>query len=222
MDKKKKLLSLKEKDIQSKATNKMFDEIPNIGIKGAIHNIEEANECYYIIEYNADGTLDPIKKPVPKNKGKNLPFITDIYYKNLKKYLEINNDKYLKYKNIPRQHKLSKMKLKVYTIITFVATSCSLPVLFFVSDIGAVFSAISLLSLYKVYDLKKTQDNQEKFIKRYDVYQRMLIEYNLKNEQPKKKYETKYTKIATKEEPVQEKTRPKTLSLTKEEKREAA
>ena len=200
--------------------NTLFPEIPFYGIKGSIHKIEEAEESYYKILYSDNGKIDPIKKPVPKNKGKNLASIIEDYHNDLKTYLEINNDKYLEYRNISPKKKINDKNLRIALIASSAATIISIPILF-MSDIGAIIGAVSALSLYKVYDIKRTQESKEQFIKQYDIYQKSLVSY-IEKQSDTKKVATTYTKIAAKEDPSLDKNKPKILILTKEEKQEAA
>ena len=216
------------KTINNVQTKTLVPKMPFFGIKGTICTIEEAPECYYKVLYGANGKIDPKKKPVPKKKGKNLCLVFDDYYKDLKKYLDLNNNKYLEVKNTHSKKYLSKKKLQICIAIATLISLISVPAILLTTYIGAILEAISLVILYKLYNTKekmKLQAKNQNFIKQYDNYQRLLIQYieskqkGLKNNNIQA---TAYTKIATKEEPVRENERSKILVLAKEEKREAA
>lgn len=209
----KKIISL-SCDKKNKEIISLFPEIPFYGIKGSIHKIEEAKECYYKVLYSDTGAIDPIKKPVPKNKGKNLSSLIDDYHHDLKKYLELNNNKYLDYKSSSKA-KLSKRQMKACFFLSSLAVVTSIPVLFLISDLGAILGGVSVFALYKVYDLKTKQDKKEEFMKQYNTYQKALVNYNQMKSDKKKVKETTYTKISSKDV-KNEMTRPKVLTLSKE------
>ena len=214
--------------VENSSVKTLVPKIPFYGIKGTICTIEETPESYYKVLYSDNGKIDPVKKPVPKKKGKNLFSITDDYYQDLKKYLDLNNSKYLEIKNSRPQKYLSKQKLQICLGIVTLASLVSLPVLFLTAYVGAILEAISLVLLYKLYDTKekvKVQEEKQRFIKEYDIYQRTLVEYMERYQNRAKNNTvqgTTYTKIATKEEPIRENERSKVLTLVKDESREAA
>ena len=212
------------KDLKSKKSNSennenivLYPKIPFYGIKGSIHTIEETENAYLKVVYNHDGTIDPLKKPIPKKKSKNLNLIESDYYKDLKTYLEFNHDKYLEYKNNLVKPKLTKQQVKIGIIITGTMTIISFPILITTSYIGALLEAISILALYKTIDLKKQHETvaqQKKFLSEYKEYQKELKTYNQSNS--KKSYQTVYTEIATKNA-TKAQDYPKIKILSKEE-----
>lgn len=213
------LLDLKRKKSNLEDNNNivLYPKIPFYGIKGSIHSIEDAENVYLKVVYNHDGTIDPLKRPIPKKKNKNLCLVEDDYYKDLKTYLEFNHDKYLDYKNNIKQPKLSKKQTKAAIMATTTLSIISFPILLYTSYVGAILEAISLLSLYKTIDIKKQHEILEKkkqFLEEYKQYQKELITYNQNNS--KKAYKTIYTEIATKNA-TKEKDYPKIKLLTKEE-----
>lgn len=209
------------KSVKSNSENNenivLYPEIPFYGIKGSIHTIEETENAYLKVVYNHDGTIDPLKKPIPKKKSKNLNLIENDYYKDLKTYLEFNHNKYLEYKSNLVKPKLTKQQVKIGIIIAGTMTIISFPILITTSYIGALLEAISILALYKTIDLKKQHETvaqQKKFLSEYKEYQKELITYNQSNS--KKSYQTVYTEIATKNA-TKDKDYPKIKILSKEE-----
>lgn len=178
----------------------LFSEIPFYGIGGTIYRFEEADDSYYKVIYNQDGTINPQKLPISKKKGKNYRLLENDYYKEIEKYLKNLNDKYLEYTNNSYKANLTNKQFYILAIATFLASIVSIPFLLTTAWIGLVFATISVLSLYIVCDVHKkdVQNIKERssFITQYKELERALTNYNLGSTNSKgKNTETTYTKI---------------------------
>lgn len=201
----------------------LYPELPFYGKKGTLCRIEETEKSYYTVLYNQDGTLDPIKKPTPKRKGKTLPIITKEYYDELKKYLDFTNNQYMNYRNTRLHKQINKKHTTIALIVSGTMMGVFLPAWFssvkILSYVGAIMEATSMLTFYITYDLKKeiTIDEKKKaFIEQYNFYQENLINYNQIKAEKQKISQTKYTEISRKKEPEQTKVKSKTKELKRE------
>ena len=159
----------------------LLRELPFYGIAGSICRVEEAPECYYKILYNQDGSINSCMIPVPKKKKKNLNLVINDYIEDIKKYLNIFNDKYIDYSNNGVKTILDNRKFYILFIITLLASISSIPFLFTTAWAGLVFSTISTLSLYIVLDLHKKDKEKvrecNELIKQYEELQKVLDDY---------------------------------------------
>lgn len=202
-------------------TKVLLPKIPFYGLAGTICQIEETTDSYYKVLYNADGNINENKIPVPKKKSKNKKYLLNDYYKDLKKYLEANEAKYLEYENTNPNPILTNTQFYILAIVTFLASVSSLPFLFSTTWIGLIFATISTFSLYVVCDIHKNDLNKQKkyitFINNYKEYQRDLVNYNINNKLTKSKTpKTTYTEIENMEK-SNEKLSTKLKQLKKEE-----
>ena len=178
----------------------LFKELPFYGISGTIYRLEEAEDVYYKVIYNQDGTINPQKLPISKKKGKNYHLLENDYYKELEKCLKIFNNKYLEYANNSYKANLTNKQFYILSIATFLASVASIPFLLTTTWIGLVFATISVLSLYIVCDVHKkdlqNRNERSSFITQYKELERALSNYNLGNTTSNEKNtETTYTKI---------------------------
>lgn len=227
--------------LKRKTTNQAIDslietvlpDIPFYGLKGTICRIEVLKDdydnrelCYYKVLYNQDGTISKDKVRVPKSKGKNLSSLINDYYNDLKKYLDLNNSKYLDYKENGLKEKNNKKTIQALIILSVIAIVIFIPILLSTTYIGAIIEAICLLLFYKANELHKKIIEDEKkseFIKQYDYYQKDLVKYqSLKNDKDNKLKKYNQTKISSKSNKLeQEFKKNKIKTLIKEELREA-
>lgn len=177
----------------------LLPELPFYGVSGTIYRIEEAPESYYKVLYNANGTINPQKIPVPKNKKRNFKPILDDYCKDLKNYLDKFQNQYLEYENDTIKQNLTNKQFYLLASIATISTIISIPILLTTAWTGLVLSTISALSLYILCDIHKkditTNKNRINFKKQYKSYQRDLANYRSSNPVYQKHYETTYTKI---------------------------
>lgn len=178
----------------------LLTEIPFCGLAGTISRIEETKDSYYKVLYNADGTINKTKLPVPKKKNKNKKNLFNDYYNDLEKYLDRNKAKYLEFKNTNIIPKLSKKQFLALATVTSLASLASLPLLLSTTFVGLMFGTISVFSLYVVCEVyKKDKDEiikRNNFVNDYDQYQRNFVDYKAKNESNKAVTpKTQYTEI---------------------------
>ena len=178
----------------------LFNELPFYGKGGTIYRLEEADDAYYKVIYNQDGTIKPQKLPISKKKGRNYRLLESEYYKEVEKYLKCLNDKYLEVENTSYKTTLSNKQFYALAIVTFLASVASIPFLLTTATIGLVFETISILALYIVCDIHKKDVKNIKehssFVKKYKELERDFANYNLGNTNSKEKTtETTYTKI---------------------------
>lgn len=214
-----------KKDNLSENNNKLlFPELPFYGIGGTIHHIEEAPEAYYKVLYNQDGTINSLKLPISKKKGKNYALIKKEYYQEVEKCLKVYETQYLEHENNKYKPTLTNNQFYLLAIVTFLAGIASIPFLLTTAWIGLIFTTVSVLALYIVCDLHKKDitntKNQSEFKKQYKELQRNLIDYK-SGTSTKKKVETSYTKIEEIDKSSL-KTLPNIKILTKEGIKEAA
>lgn len=212
--------SLFQKTSYNNDDNKLLlSELPFYGIGGTIYRIEEAEESYYKILYNQDGSINPNKIPVPKKKSKNLQFLLKDYFMDLSNYLSKFENQYLDYENNTVKETLTNKQFILLVIITSLASIFSIPFLFTTTTIGLLFSTVSLLSLYIVCDIhKKDINNNNKrntFMKQYKDLERDLANYNSGKNIINEKKETIYSEIK-KVDKSYLKIFPKIKTLTKE------
>lgn len=212
---------------QDQIVKVLLPDIPSYGIKGSICRIEETEESYYKVLYQLDGTTEKI--PVPKKKQRNFSSIVDDYYKDLKKYLDLNHGKYHEYKENRLKQKMDKKFVQIGVLVSFGMALISLPILVSTTYIGAFLEAISILFLYLTCDLKREiVEDEEKhtFIKQYDSYQTRLVDHNvMKANQNNQSKRTVYTEISSKQHKISKEDargKKRTLIKEKEELREAA
>lgn len=159
----------------------LVPELPFYGIAGTICRIEEAPEAYYKVLYNQDGTINPLKIPVPKKKKRNLSLLLGDYINDVKKYLEVYQDKYIDYSDKKVKPILNKREFYILLVITILATMASIPFLFTTVVVGLFFSTVSTLSLYVVIDIHKKDrekdDNNKNFVAKYRVLEKLLSDY---------------------------------------------
>lgn len=195
----KKILFRKDDELNNNDNNLLLQELPFYGIGGSIYRIEEAEEAYYKVLYNQDGSINPLKIPVPKKKKKNLQYLLDDYFKDLSNYLEKFKNKYIEYENNNYKVALTNKQFILLSLITFLASVFSMPFLFTTATIGLIFSVASILSLYIVCDIHKkdvkiiTQRNM--FIKQYSKLERDLKEYSVSKTKFKTKDKTIYSSV---------------------------
>ena len=211
----------KKEEIDTNYNEILLPEIPFYGISGSICRIEEAEESYYKVLYNHDGTINKTKIPVPKKKNKNFNLIIKDYYEDLKQYLDIFENTYLEYETNNITKILTNKQYYCLLIVTFLASLLSIPFLFTTSIIGVIFGSISIFSLYLVYDIHKKDEEKinirNTFKNNYKQLQNNLVEYKNGNIKYKEKQkETIYTEIK-KLEKNNLKIFPKLNILTKEE-----
>ena len=237
---KKNLFSKRETNLN--ITNCQFvalcPDIPFYGIKDTICRIEVSKDLegrelsYHKVLYNHDGTINSKKVNIPRNKGKNLKLLLDDYYKELKKYLEINNNKYLDYKNNGLKKKINKKKTQVLMAVLAIVSLGLLPIIGYttgvVSAISAILAATSLLGFYmqaSSYTKIITGEKNREYVNHYEERQAILVKYLV--EQDKQKLRdtkiTNFTPIATINKDLNtDKTKNKIKVLVKEEVQEAA
>ena len=169
-----KKLLFKKDDNQSNDNNLLLQELPFYGIGGTICRIEEAEESYYKVLYNQDGSINPLKIPVPKKKKKNFKYLLDDYFKDLVNYLDKFKNKHIELETSTYKEVLTNKQFILLSIITFLASIFSIPFLFTTTIIGLIFSTVSILSLYIVCDIHKkdaqTVNSRNVFIKQYKVH----------------------------------------------------
>ena len=216
------LLPIQKNEMEELNNNQiLLPEIPFYGISGSICRVEEAEESYYKVLYNQNGTINPHKIPVPKKKTKNFNLIVKDYCEDIKNYLEKYENKYLEIENTIINPTLTKNQYYALITVTILASLASIPFLFTTSIAGVIFGSISMFSLYLVYDInkkdtKKIKDNNN-FKKRYKELQRSYVDYKNGNPIYKvKTNETVYTEIE-KVDKSNLKFFPKIKILTKEE-----
>lgn len=209
----------------------LLPDIPFYGTKGTICRIEVLKDVddnrelfYYKVLYNHDGSINPDKIRVSK---RHFALLVKDYYSDLKKYLDLNNDKYLVYKTERSANFLDKNKIQLQFVVSMILTAIGIPILISTTYIGAIIEAIFILLFYTTYDKKKKiseSDAKTNFIKEYDEYQKKLVNYNL-NIANKDNIinKTAYTCISTKKPSYNEEfTKARTKILIKEEKLEVA
>lgn len=205
--------------------NQLLTELPFYGIGGSIYRIEEAEEAYYKVLYNHDGSINSNKIPVPKKKNKNLQFLLKDYFEDLNKYLELFQNQYLDYENSSNKVTLTNKQFILLAIITLLASIFSIPFLFTTTYIGLLFSTISVLSLYIVCDIHKKDINRNKernnFMKQYKELERDLANYRSGKSILKENNKTIYTEIKEVDK-SNLKILPKIKTLTKDIVREIA
>lgn len=198
MDKIKGIL-LERNNFEIDDTNLLLQELPFYGVGGSIYRIEEAEESYYKVLYNQDGSINPLKIPVPKKKKKNLKYLLDDYFKDLSNYLDKFKNKHIELNNSTYKEVLSKKQFILLSLVTFLASIFSIPFLFTTTTIGLIFSAISILSLYIVCDIHKKDINNIKerdtFVNQYIELEKYLMDYNTGNSSFKAKSRTKYSSV---------------------------
>ena len=181
----KKTLFRKDNKLSNDNNNLLLQELPFYGIGGTIYRIEEAEEAYYKVLYNQDGSINLNKIPVPKKKKRNLQYLLDDYFKDLSNYLDKFNNKYIEFENNTYKEILTNKQFILLLIITFLSSIFSIPFLFTTTTTGLIFSTVSVLSLYIVCDIHKkdaqTVNSRNVFIKQYKE-----LESSLKNYQSNK------------------------------------
>lgn len=197
-DKIKKLLFQKS-NVRIEDNNLLLQELPFYGVGGTICRIEEAEEAYYKVLYNQDGSINPIKIPVPKKKKKNLKYLLDDYFKDLSNYLDKFRDKHVELDNNTYKEVLTKKQFLLLSSVTFLASIFSIPFLFTTATIGLIFSAVSILSFYIVCDIHKKDVNnineRDIFINQYREFEKFLREFKDGNTSFKSITKTKYSSI---------------------------
>lgn len=177
-----KKLLFKKDDNQSNDNNLLLQELPFYGIGGTICRIEEAEESYYKVLYNQDGSINPLKIPVPKKKKKNFKYLLDDYFKDLGNYLDKFKNKHIELETSTYKEVLTNKQFILLSIITFLASIFSIPFLFTTTIIGLIFSTVSILSLYIVCDIHKkdvqTINERNIFIDEYKKLEKYLKDYN--------------------------------------------
>lgn len=197
-DKIKRILFQKNNE-QIDDNNLLLQELPFYGIGGTIYRIEEAEESYYKILYNQDGSINPNKIPVPKKKKKNLKYLLDDYFKDLSNYLDKYKDKYIELNNNTYKEVLSKKEFVLLSSVTFLASIFSIPFLFTTATIGLIFSAISILSFYIVCDIHKKDikniNERDIFVNQYSELEQYFSDYNTGNTDLKTITKTRYSSV---------------------------
>lgn len=178
----------------------LLPKLPFYGIGGTICRVEEAPESYYKVLYNSDGTINPQKIPVPKNKNKNYDLILNDYCKDLKNYLDKFQNQYLEYENSINKPTLTNKQFYILAAVTSLATIASIPFLLSTAWTGLLFTAISTLFLYIVCDIRKkdikNNNQRNNFKKKYKQYKRALANYRSGNPMFEDKIiETTYTEF---------------------------
>lgn len=177
-----KKILFKKDDNQSNDNNLLLQELPFYGIGGTICRIEEAEESYYKVLYNQDGSINPLKIPVPKKKKKNFKYLLDDYFKDLGNYLDKFKNKHIELETNTYKEVLTNKQFILLSTITFLASIFSIPFLFTTTIIGLIFSAVSILSLYIVCDIHKkdvqTINERNIFIDEYKKLEKYLKDYN--------------------------------------------
>ena len=235
---KKNLFSKKEANLDT--TNGQFvalcPDIPFYGIKDTICRIEVSKDLegrelsYHKVLYNHDGTINPKKVNIPRNKGKNLDLLLGDYYGDLKKYLEVNSNQYFNCKNNSLKKKVDKKKTQILIVILAIVSLALFPVMGYTTGIASTISAIltasSLLGLYmQVNSYAKiiAEEKNKKYIDNYEEKHEKLVQFI--GEQEKKKLKnskngkvTNFTPIATANKDLNaEKCKNKIKILVKEE-----
>lgn len=178
----------------------ILPELPFYGIGGTIYRVEETEDSYYKVIYNANGSINPQKIPVPKNKKRNFKPLLKDYCHDLKNYLDKVQNQYIECESNITDTTLTNKQFYTLALITLMATIASIPFLFSTAWIGLVFSTISALSFCILCDIHKKDivklKKQKQFKKQYIQYQRDLANYRSSNPIFKNKNdETNYTKI---------------------------
>lgn len=189
----------KRNDFEIDDNNLLLQELPFYGVGGSIYRIEEADESYYKVLYNQDGSINPIKIPVPKKKKKNLKYLLDDYFRDLSCYLDKYRDKHIEFYNSNYKEVLTNKQFILLSLVTFLASILSIPFLFTTTIVGLVFSAISILSLYIVCDIHKKDikniNERAIFGNQYKELERYLKDYNTGNTDIKTIAKTKYSSV---------------------------
>lgn len=205
---KEKILSLiqpnKQKTIENDNIKVLLPELPFYGKDKSICSIIEAEECFYKIVYNIDGTINNNKIPVPKKQQKNLKFLLKDYYNDADNYLKTYQSKYLECENFNGKPTLTNKQFYALAIVTSLAAISSIPFLFTTTWAGIIFGTISTFSLYIVCDIHKKDINniktKEQFKKEYKKIQINLTNYRSGNPINKEIIkETIYTEIDKKD-----------------------
>lgn len=198
IDKIKKII-FEKNNSQIEENNLLLQKLPFYGVGGSIYRIEEADEAYYKILYNQDGSINPNKIPVPKKKKKNLKYLLDDYFKDLSNYLDKYKDKHIELDNNNYKEVLTNKQFILLSSVTFLASIFSIPFLFTTTTIGLVFSAISILSLYIVCDIHKKDvkniNERDIFINQYKELEKYLKDYNTGNTDVKTIIKTRYSSV---------------------------
>ena len=175
------IFQTKKNELLDNNNKLLFNELPFYGIGGTIYCIEEAEEAYYKVIYNQDGTINPQKLPIPKKKGRNFILVQEDYYNEVKTILDKLREQYLEYEHNNYKSILSNSQFYILAIVTFLASMASIPFLLSTAWIGLVFATVSVLSLYIVCDIHKRdiQNTKEKdtFMKQYKKLEKDLSDY---------------------------------------------
>lgn len=194
-----KKILFKKSDNLGNDNNLLLQELPFYGIGGTICRIEEAEESYYKVLYNQDGSINPLKIPVPKKKKKNFKYLLDDYFKDLGNYLDMFKNKHIELETNTYKEVLTNKQFILLSTITFLASIFSIPFLFTTTIIGLIFSAVSILSLYIVCDIHKkdvqTINERNIFIDGYKKLEKDLKDYNAGKTNFKVKDKTMHQKI---------------------------
>ena len=189
----------------------LLPDIPFYGMKGTICRIEVLKDVddnrelfYYKVLYNYDGSINSDKIRISK---KYLSSVVDDYYNDLKKYLDLNSDKYLDYKKNRLVNKLDDKIIKLSLAISSGLVMIGIPILMSTVYVGAIIEAIFILSLYTTYNMRKKnveEDEKIEFIRQYDNYQKNLVEHNIVNSNKNNKIsKTIYTYVSKKEQSLE-------------------
>ena len=175
------------KEVEIIENNIILPKIPFYGITGTISHIEDTIDCYYKVIYREDGSLNPLKLPIPKRRNKSLVLIEEDYYKEVEKYLTTVKDEYIKCKDSKCNTTLTNKQYILLFIITLLATIFSLPFFLATALMGLIFESISIISLYIVCDIHKKDVIKLKeyndFIKEYQELEERLSIYNSDKEE---------------------------------------
>ena len=182
----------KEKD------NKTFS-LPYYGVRGSIKNITSDGDYLLVTRYGIAGTTGE-KLPTPKRKKKELQenIINDI-----RRYLEVNNSKYLTSLSKQSKRYLSKKKTIILASIATLITGFSvLGTALTSGNISYMFMTIFFISFiancHEFSELKEIiqEEKRQKFIHQYKDYSNKLNTYNIRREKEKNKNNTKYASVS--------------------------
>ncbi len=175
--------------------------VPFYGVRGSIKSISLDGNYFDVIRYGVNGE-DGERLVTPKKYEKNLMIN---YIDDVKKYLEVNDTKFLSVKGNLSKKVFSKKKIILGTLIsTLLATSSILGTIFSAEMVSYTFLTLFFFSFiascYEVNELKKyiEEEKNKKFINEYKKYQDTINSYNISIDKLKENVKTNYNGLGKK------------------------
>ena len=173
--------------------------VPYFGVKGSICEIREGEDCFYVTRWGISDK-DTYVLPTPKKK-KNA--IYSNYINDVKRYLEVNEPKYMT--SLSKQSKVPFSKKKIMTLLAAFAgltTISTFGTIFITGDLIYLFLTTFFLgfvvSCYEINSLKDalSEEKRQAFIHEYREYSSKLNLYNIQKEKYSSHNDTRYSNLS--------------------------